>query len=43
MPAAASTPAANPAKTPAPTPPREEWQQPESRGGRARTICPATA
>ncbi|MFZ1221133.1 MAG: restriction endonuclease [Chthoniobacterales bacterium] len=43
MPAAASTPAAAPAKTPTPTPPREEWQQPESRGGRARTICPATA
>jgi hypothetical protein len=43
MPAAASTPAVNPAKTPTATPPREEWQQPESRGGRARTICPATA
>jgi hypothetical protein len=43
MPAAASTPVAKPAKPPAATPPPEEWQPPVRRGGRARTICPATA
>ena len=43
LPAAASTPAAKPAKPPVTTPPPEEWQQPATRGGRARTICPATA
>jgi hypothetical protein len=43
MPAAASTPVAKPAKPPAAPPPSEEWQPPKTRGGRARTICPATA